>query len=253
MTIIPTGRFVWFEYATQDLSRAQGFFGELFNWGSQAVPMPNGAYTMIASAGTTVGGYLIATTGAPAHWISHLQVEDATASAAQVAALGGRVLEPVFEISAGKIAIVADPLGGVFALWQPVTREPGGDYHHAVGTFCWNELQSADPATSAAFYQAIAGFELDSMPTPNGTYHVLKKDGVPRAGIMTSPMPNVPQSWLPYVRVQSCEQTLAKAQRLGATPLLPPTTMPQVGTFSVFADPSGGVLGILQPANLPAT
>ncbi|CAN5500928.1 VOC family protein [soil metagenome] len=251
MTTIPTGRFVWFEYAAADLAKAQGFFGELFNWGSQAVPMANGAYTMISSGGTMIGGYLPPTPGAPPHWLSHLQVEDAEASAKQVVTLGGAVIKPVFETSIGKTGIVADPLGGVFALWQPVSRAPGGDYLHTYGTFCWNELPSADPLASAAFYGAIGGFELDSMEMAHGTYHTLKKAGLPQAGIMKSPMPNMPQSWLPYVLVQSCEQSLAKAQKLGAKMVLPPTTVPRVGTFSVFADPAGGVLGILESSNMP--
>ena len=47
---IPTGRFVWFEYVSQDARKAQGFFGELFGWSTKSVPMPEGAYTMIAAA-----------------------------------------------------------------------------------------------------------------------------------------------------------------------------------------------------------
>ena len=45
---IPTGRFVWFDYVAPDVKKAQGFYGELFNWSTQDVPMPDGAYTMIA-------------------------------------------------------------------------------------------------------------------------------------------------------------------------------------------------------------
>ena len=93
---IPTGRFVWFEYSSKDLPKSQGFFGELFNWSTQSVPMEKGAYTMIASGDATIGGYAMPTSmkGAPdAWWLSHLQVADAAASAKQVAKLGGKVLQ----------------------------------------------------------------------------------------------------------------------------------------------------------------
>ena len=40
MTKIATGKFCWFEYVTKDIQKAKGFFGELFNWGVQSVPMP---------------------------------------------------------------------------------------------------------------------------------------------------------------------------------------------------------------------
>lgn len=36
----PSGRFVWFEYVSKDLPKAQGFFGELFNWKTQQKPAP---------------------------------------------------------------------------------------------------------------------------------------------------------------------------------------------------------------------
>jgi predicted enzyme related to lactoylglutathione lyase len=32
MATIPTGRFVWFEYASKEAKKAQAFFGELFQW-----------------------------------------------------------------------------------------------------------------------------------------------------------------------------------------------------------------------------
>src|SRR5690242_7634535 len=42
MTTIPTGRFVWFDYVAKDLAKAQGFFGELFNWKTQEIPTADG-------------------------------------------------------------------------------------------------------------------------------------------------------------------------------------------------------------------
>ena len=41
-------KFVWFEYVSKDIAKAQGFFGELFNWGVKRVPMPGGEYAMIS-------------------------------------------------------------------------------------------------------------------------------------------------------------------------------------------------------------
>jgi len=251
MTNIPTGRFVWFEYTSKDLKKSQGFFGELFNWSTQDIPMPQGAYTMIASNGGTIGGYQAPMAGGPdAAWLSHLQVKDAAASAKQVAALGGKVYKDAFDVhGVGVMAIVADPLGGTFALWQPTNREPGGDYAGKAGSFCWNELYTADPEASVKFYQAIGGFETEAMEMPGmGKYHVLKKDGQSRAGVLKSPMPGVPQSWLPYVAVTNCDTSNDKAKKLGATSLVPPTSVPTVGRFAVLKDPSGVAIGILQGA-----
>src|SRR3954469_16964312 len=153
MTNIPTGRFVWFEYSSKDLAKSQGFFGELFNWAVQRVPMEKGEYAMIASGDATIGGYGQPMAGAPdAWWLSHLQVADAAASQKQVEQLGGKILVPAFSIGVGTMATAAAPLGGVFKRWHPTGREPGGDYRGTPGSFCWNELYSENPEASSKFY-----------------------------------------------------------------------------------------------------
>jgi predicted enzyme related to lactoylglutathione lyase len=243
-----TGKFVWFEYVSGDTQKAKGFFGELFGWTTQEVPMPDGAYEMIASGGRTIGGYLATPFGAPkeAHWLSHLAVVDAKATAEQVTKLGGKVLKPLLKISNfGTMAIVADPQGGVLALWQPAKSEeqPAA----TTNTFCWNELASSDPAASVAFYNAIGGFTSKAMEMPTGAYHVLESGGQPRAGVMAKMMPEQPHAWLPYVQVANADKTVDKAKKLGGTVIVPPTDVPNVGRFSILTDSLGGAIGILQP------
>ena len=249
---IPTGRFVWFDYVSKDAPRAQGFYGELFNWKTENVPMPAGSYTMIKCGDHAIGGYMATPDGAPprAHWLSHLQVDNAQATVGKVKSLGGRVLkEPLAYGDHGTMAIVSDPLGGAFALWQPKNPEGDGGFRGHPNDWVWNELMTDDPERSIAFYQAIAGFESEAMPMgEGGTYHILKAGGQGRAGVVKSPMPGVPQHWLPYVQVQNADQTHDKAKRLGASIKVPPTDIPNVGRFSVFEDPLGAALGILQPA-----
>src|SRR5262249_2087867 len=115
----PTGRFVWFEYVSTEAAKAQGFFGEVFGWGTQSVPMPDGAYTMISVGSGASGGSLPTPKGAPAHahWLSHLQVTSAAETADKVKAQGGRIAAAPFKVGDfGTMAVVLDPQGGVFAL-----------------------------------------------------------------------------------------------------------------------------------------
>jgi uncharacterized protein len=242
------GKFVWFEYVSGDTQKAKGFFGELFGWTTQDVPMPEGAYEMIASGGRTIGGYLPTPKGAPpeAHWLTHLAVADAKATSEKVATLGGKILKTATKVGDfGTMAIVADPQGGPLALWQPAKADelPAP----TVNTFCWNELASSDPAASVAFYTAIGGFTSKPMEMPTGTYHVLESGGQPRAGIMPKMMPQQPHAWLPYVQVASADKTADKAKKLGGNVIVPPTDIPNVGRFSVLADTLGAAIGILQP------
>ena len=236
-------RFCWFEYAG-DATKAQGFFGEMFNWSTKAMPIGNGmTYTMIALGDETIGGYIDGKSG----WLSHLLVADAKASAAKVKSLGGKVTVEPREMGPGTYAVVADPLGASFALWQPGKPEAGG-FSEKVGAFCWNELITQDAAKSLAFYQALAGFADKPMDMgPMGTYHVLSADGKDRGGIMKAPMPQSPTMWIPYVHVASADASAEKAKKLGGQVKMGPDSIPKVGRIAVLADPQGATIGILQP------
>jgi uncharacterized protein len=251
MTKIPTGRFVWFEHISKDQNKAQGFYGELFGWKTQAMPSPSGNYNMIAVDNQTIGGYMDTPAGAPpeAHWIAHLGVENTVETAAKIKTLGGKVLkEPTKMGEFGTWAVVADPTGAAFCLWQPGKAEGNGDFKGKPGTWCWNELYTTEPDKAVSFYTAIGGFTHDASPMPHGLYHVLSHDGAPRAGIMAKPMPEAPTAWLPYVQVSSADQTVAKATKLGAKVLVPANDIPNVGRFAIFTDTTGAAIGILQPA-----
>jgi predicted enzyme related to lactoylglutathione lyase len=254
MTTIPTGRFVWFDYVTNDQGaqdKAKAFYGELFNWKTQDAPMPTGTYTMIAAGGRPIGGYVPAkdAPNKPAHWISHLQVADVNATIVKIKTNGGSVkAEPRKMGDQGTMAIVADPFGATFALWQPTKPEGTGDYQESVGTWCWNELTAPDPVKAVTFYKAVGGFEERRMEMgPDSAYHILESDGKGRAGIAKPMKPDVPSMWMPYVHVGSTDQTHDKAKRLGAQVFVPPTDIPDIGRFAVFADPNGAAFAVLQP------
>lgn len=252
MTATHPGRFVWYQYLSANPRQAQGFFGELFNWTVQELPMPEGTYQAIAIDGRMIGGYEPAYKG-PTAWQSLLGVANAKESAAQVAALGGKVLSEV-SMAFGNKAVVEDPHGGAFALWEPAQSEP--EPPPITGAFCWNELMSVDAEASVKFYCAIGGLVDDAKDMgPMGTYHVLtsyrvlESGGAPRAGIMKRFSPQQPHMWTPYVSVASADATAEKAKRLGATIVVPPDDIPNVGRFSILMDPQGAAIGLLQPSS----
>jgi len=77
---------------------------------------------MFQVAGKEVGG----TTppmmeGVPNHWHVYFAVADTDASAAKVTELGGSVMVPPFDTPIGKMAVVTDPQGAVFSLFQAPT------------------------------------------------------------------------------------------------------------------------------------
>jgi predicted enzyme related to lactoylglutathione lyase len=251
MAIASEGKFVWFDYVTPDVSKAVGFYTELFNWKTQEIPMgPSGTYTLLLVGEEGIGGVLKAPPEAPqqGHWLAHLSTENAQGLADKITSLGGKLLKaPTKQGDFGTMAIVADPLGGAFALWQPAKPESTGDYKGKPGFWVWNELYSTEPEKSVEFYSKIGGFTEEKMEMKDGTYRVLNRDGKGRAGVMKPPMP-MPQAWMPYVQVENADATVAKAKKLGANVFVSGEDVPGIGRLAIFADPQGGMLGILQPA-----
>lgn len=252
MATIQNGKFVWFEYVGGDAKKAQAFYGELFHWKTQPMPTPDGgSYTMIALGNNTIGGYAPVVPGelTSPHWRTHLQVSDASATVAKIKSAGGKVIkEPQKMGDMGTMALVADPQGAQFALWQPGKTEGTGDYKGIEGAWVWNELMTDDADKAVAFYKQIAGYAVDPMTMgEHGTYHVLKVGDKGTGGVMKKMMPQAPNAWLPYVQVASVDQTADRAKKLGADIKVPPTDIPEVGRFAVFTDPLGAPIGILQP------
>ncbi len=252
-TLIP-GKFVWFELVSRDPKKAQAFYGEVLGWKVQAFPMGDFTYEMIETPTGTVGGYAPPRSDrAPSHWISYVSVADVDASLQAAVAAGGKVIEPAFDVpNVGRMARIADPTGAELCLYRSASGTDEADQPASQGRFFWNELLTTDTKTAVGFYTRLLGYEHKEMEMgPAGTYHVLEKDGVPRAGAMKLRDAGVAPSWLPYVAVDDCDAAVARAQRHGGKVLVPAEEIPGVGRFAVLADPTGATIAVIKPALKP--
>ena len=114
------GRFAWNELLADDVESAAAFYSKLLGW--EPVPMPGGMpYTLFKKDGTEVAGLMkLPMPGVPPHWLNYVNVRDVDATAARVAELGGTICAPPFDIpKVGRIAVVQDPQGARFGLFQP--------------------------------------------------------------------------------------------------------------------------------------
>lgn len=247
-----SGKFVWFECVTSQVEKAKAFYAEVVGWKTQPFPMGKETYEMLTVGETPVGGYAspedAAGAAAPSHWTSYMSVDDVDATAKKVVAEGGALLQAAFDVpEVGRMAKVADPQGASFWLMSSQDGNDAADAPPVQGHFTWNELWARDGDTAVRFYEKVFGYTSKAMPMPDGTYNVLEKDGVPRAGIMTSPLKNVPPMWLPYVAVDDCDAAMARAKKHGGAEHVPPTDIPDVGRFAILADTNGATLGVLKP------
>jgi predicted enzyme related to lactoylglutathione lyase len=192
--------------------------------------------------------------GVPPHWNSYVTVASADDSAAQAKKLGGNVmLEPFDVLDAGRMAVVADPTGAVFSLWQP-KRHIGADLVNEPGAFCWNELYTTDPNKAADFYRGLFGWTKDARHMDYGEYVIFNQGGRQMCGMMQIPKEwgPVPPHWLVYFAVDDCDASVAKATSLGAKAMMPPMDIENVGRFAMLTDPEGAGFAVIK-LNAPAT
>jgi len=113
--------FVHVELNTTDVDKAKAFYGKLFDWTLEDVPMGDSAYTMIKVGEGTAGGIMKhPVPGAPSAWLAYVAVDDIKAATAKAKALGARIMTDVTEVMGmGWLSILIDPTGAALGLWQP--------------------------------------------------------------------------------------------------------------------------------------
>jgi predicted enzyme related to lactoylglutathione lyase len=113
--------FVHVELNTQDLDAAKAFYGKLFAWTLEDVPMGDmGTYTLIKPGSGTGGGMMKhPMPGAPSAWLAYVNVDDIYASTAKAKELGANIILDVKEVpGVGWMSIFIDPTGAALALWK---------------------------------------------------------------------------------------------------------------------------------------
>jgi predicted enzyme related to lactoylglutathione lyase len=242
------GKFVWFEYFGDDLARAQAFYAKLFGWSIGKFPMGAETYDLIQLGEIGIGGFRRAPPGTPNAWMSYMSVADVDASADAAVKAGAKLLMPPADFHpVGRGATIADPTGAVISIWKSAEADRDDVATIPTGDWIWNELVSTDASIAVGFYQQVFGYTNQSMSmSDGGTYNLMHKDGIPRCGIMQAPAP-IPQSfWLPYVCVDDCDASCAKAEALGGKGMLPPMDIPGVGRIAAFTDPMGGAIAVIR-------
>jgi uncharacterized protein len=113
--------FVHVELNTTDVDKSKTFYGKLFDWKLEDVPMGDMTYTMIKPGSGTGGGMMKhPVPGAPSAWLAYVQVDDIQAATKKAKSLGATIMKDVTEVmGAGWLSIVLDPTGAALGLWKP--------------------------------------------------------------------------------------------------------------------------------------
>lgn len=246
VTTHPPGSFCWIELATSDAASARAFYTGLFAWGVNEVPMGDemGTYYIFHSAGRETGA-MYQSSEMPPNWTSYIAVANVDETVEQVKARGGEVhAGPMDVFDMGRMAVIGDPQGAVFAIWQ-AKNHAGIGVRDQADALCWNELQARDVSAAKKFYPPLFGWRMKE--APDYTEWHLGENAV--GGMLPSQAPrHVPSYWLPYFAVEDCEKSVAQAESLGGSILLAPMDIPNVGRFAVLRDPEGAVFAVIRLA-----
>ena len=223
------------------------FYEGLFGWEFEDVMPPGsgGSYYLALLHGGAVAavGSLPEAAPATAMWDTYIWVESADDTASKVRDAGGGVAEAVRRLDAGRMAVLTDPEGAVFCVWQ-AKRHRGARIVNEPGSLNFNDLNTSDVAGVKSFYGSVFGWEMlgleggFEMDLPGYGDHLERdnpglRDQVARDGPagfedvvasinpIADDQPDVPAHWGVTFAVDDADATAAKARELGGTVVVP--------------------------------
>ncbi|HEY3674138.1 MAG TPA: VOC family protein [Acidimicrobiia bacterium] len=258
----------WVDSQQPDPAAALPFYSGLFGWEFENV-MPaeaGGEYHMARIRGGDVAAIGSMPEGMPPipTWNTYVAVASADDAAEKVRAAGGAVFQGPFDVmDAGRMAVVADPEGAVFCVWE-AKENVGANVVNEHGALNFNGLATRDPKAAEAFYGAVFGWKFLDLPagkfwmlpgygdhleesTP-GLREQMEGMGAPDGFIdvvaAVNPIAgggsNPPAHWTVTFGVDDIDLTAKLAGELGGTVVVEPHDEPWSKT-ATFQDPQGAV------------
>lgn len=244
INVHPPGTFNWIDLAAADAEEAKRFYAGLFGWIAHEIPVGPGIFTMLMLNGYPVASlYQLSEQhlahGVPSHWMSYVAVSSVDETTVQAKALGGSVLVSPFEVTnLGRMALILDPTGAPFALWQANTHLGLGLIDEP-GTLTWNALRTDDTTKAGRFYTALFDWRASGE-----TNHTIFLNGDRRIAGME--MTDTGPHWLVHFAVADCNRAVKKVEMLGGKVLAPPADMSPMGRRAVVQDSQGGIFSVVQ-------
>jgi predicted enzyme related to lactoylglutathione lyase len=257
----------WIDTSQPDPEAAVDFYSGLFGWEFEDVMPPDspGKYFVARLRGLDAAAVGSIPEAAPpmAMWNTYIWVESADDSASKVRDAGGNVLmEPFDVMSAGRMAVFADPEGAMFCVWQ-AGEHRGAQLVNEHGSVNFNGLGTRDVEGAKRFYGSVFGWTTlalgggAQMWTLPGYGAYLSRDnpdlrkltaeaGAPEefvdvvASINPIPddEPDTPPHWSVTFAVDDADAIATKASELGGEVIAPPFDAPWV-RMTVIRDPQG--------------
>lgn len=245
------GRFVWYDLMTTDPDAAEAFYSKVIGWGTMQWdgPMPYTMWTRAPEA--PLGGLMTLpeeakAAGAPPHWLAYVSTPDCRATADKAVALGGKIIkEPTDVPETGTFAVLADPQGVVFAIYESASGSPE-DAPAEVKQFSWHELATTDWEAAFEFYAKLFEWsKTDDMDMGEAGVYRMYGFGQWPLGGMFNKTPEMPvASWLYYIKVPDVNATVETVKAEGGKILNGPMEVPGGDMIAQCVDPQGACFAV---------
>ncbi|MEZ3177271.1 VOC family protein [Streptomyces pimonensis] len=224
----------WVDAQLPDVEAGKRFYGELFGWTFE--DRPRGT-VRASKGGEPVASLAHKTDGRmPTVWTVSFATPDAGALCRRIHAAGGQVVAPPGPFGdLGVTALVTDPQGAVFSLWQGA-RTPGFGRRHEPGTFAWVQLYTRDTRTANTFY---GGLFHDALFGPGAD------PDFGRAPVSDVFPAEMPPHFLVHFAVEDPGAAMEEVVRLGGRVQVPPFET-SYGTAAVVTDDQGASFALLR-------
>jgi predicted enzyme related to lactoylglutathione lyase len=250
--------FVWYELHTSDVEAAKAFYSVVLGWGTQDAGMPGHPYTLITVDKLPIGGILekpakSMASGAQSGWMGYIGVDDVDAYSKRVEQAGGVVHRAAEKIpGVGSFAVVADPQGAIFVLFEPANggQQPERPAPGTPGSAAWHDLAAIDWKSDFTFYADLFGWtKADAMDMgSSGIYQIFACGGVSIGGMMTRMNPAQSPGWLYYFNVATIQAAMDQVKQHGGTIVHGPSVVPGGQQIAHCLDPQGAIFGIVSPS-----
>lgn len=237
----------WVDLSVPNVDVAADFYRDVLGWEFAATAAEYGGYRMASRDGLQAAGIGPQEGDNPSYWVVYFAADDVDAMTARAKQLGGSVfVEPFDVVTQGRMAILADPTGAVFGVWQ-AGEHSGFGASEQPGFFTWAEVNTSDAARARDFYTELFGATHTETPGAGSTYFALAKNDKSFAGVlqMNEEWTGVPPHWMVYFEVADIAAATATAKANGGTVSVEPTDSPY-GRIAVIGDPAMVPFSLLQ-------
>jgi predicted enzyme related to lactoylglutathione lyase len=240
----PLGTPTWIDLGVPDLDRALAFYGALFGWEFDIGPEEYGRYTMCLLRGRRAAAIAAqAALSSTVFWNVYLATHDCDDTAERARQAGAELLmEPTDVMDDGRMAIVRDPVGAQFGLWQG-RAHPGAGVVNEPGALVRNDLVTPEPGPAREFYAAVFDFTLEGNPDmPAADFTFLRRpDGHEVGGIMGAP--GGTSAWSTTFEVAGTDEAVRRALDNGGSSDGAKDFL--YGRLATITDPFGAMFSII--------